>query len=122
MESETAHKAQQLSLAGAATSIIFVATTTSFVAKKYAYRDKTHTKNIFFVTKLLSRQIFVVEGAQIMFVATNISCDKSFVATNIILYRQMFYRDKHTFIATKDVFCHSTGRHDQPVHNERPGD
>ena len=90
MESETEHKAKQISLAGAATSI-FVAINTSFLLrKKYASRDKN-----------LSRQIFVVEGAQIMFVATNIYRDKRFVATNIILYLQMFYRDKHTFIATK---------------------
>ena len=28
-----------------------------------------------------------------------------FVATNLILFRQNIYRGKHTFDATKDVFC-----------------
>ena len=69
----------KLSLAGAATSIIFVATNT-FVATK---DDKT-------------------------FITTN-TCfcrDKhNFVATNIILSQQKFGRDKHAFVATKDVFC-----------------
>ena len=45
------------------------------------------------------------------FVMTNISrdkhaChDKTFVATNTCLLRQKFCHDKHTFVATKDVFC-----------------
>ena len=56
-----------LSLAGTATSIIFVA------------------------TKVLSRQIFV--------------------ATNITLLRQKFYRYKHTFVATKHVFCRDKSMH-----------
>ena len=32
-----------------------------------------------------------------------------FVATNTCLSQQMFCRDKHTFVATKDVFCRDKG-------------
>ena len=46
-------------------------------------------------TRLLSRQTNT----------TNICCDKCFVATNIILSRQKFCLDKHTFVGTKDLFC-----------------
>ena len=102
MESDTEHKAKQPSLAGVAASISFVATNTFFVCflffvfllrQKYPSGDKTcHDK--YFLLKghklCLSQQIFLVT--------------KVLSRKNIILYRQMFYRDKHTFIATKDVF------------------
>ena len=69
-----------LSLAGAATSTIFVAT-------KVLSCDKTFV--LFVATKRLSRQIFV---------ATNkILSQQIFATTNIILSRQ---NDKHTFVAT----------------------
>ena len=34
-----------------------------------------------------------------------LSPNNSFVATNLILSRQKFCRNKHTFVATKDLFC-----------------
>ena len=64
-----------LSLAGVATSIIFVAT-------KVLSRQ----------TRLLSRQKYKK------------NCRK-YVATNTCLWRQKFCRDKHAFVATKDVLC-----------------
>ena len=83
---------------------------TSIVATKYACRDK-----IMFVATsiLLSRQIFVATEICLrqVFVATNISRDKSmlvateiFVATEICLSRQAYFcRDKHNFVATKHL-------------------
>ena len=88
-----------LSLAGAATSIIFVGTKVFFVATKVlslqarVCRDKT---------RLLSRQNFCRN--KIMVVATNICRNKGSVATKYVSH------DKHTFVATKDVF-----RRDKPV-------
>ena len=71
-----------IALAGAATSIIFV------VTKHVFCRDKS----MLAATKLrLSRQLCLF----FTFVATNISCDKSFVATSILLSRQ-----KTCFVAT----------------------
>ena len=49
-------------------------------------------KTCFVRIKLLSWQMWVC-------------CNKSFVATKICLSRQKFCRDKHTFVATEDVFC-----------------
>ena len=100
-----------LKLAGAAISIICVATKQTriccdkhvFVAKKHVFcRDKSmlvtsrqnygcrhnsHHKTLF-----LSRQKYTCR-------------DKGFVPTNMILWRQTFSSAKHTFVATKDVFC-----------------
>ena len=74
-----------LSLAGAATSIIFVETKVSFLSRqKYACRDKTF--GVFGATKVLSRQ--------------------SIFSRQIYCFsRQKFCRSKHTFVDTKDVFC-----------------
>ena len=83
----------RLSLAGAATSIIFVATkvlswqtqNTSFVATKIclSWQSCCHDK--------------------IKFVLTNISCDKSFVVTKHFCRNNTFVTTdkKHTFVATK---------------------
>ena len=38
--------------------------------------------------------------------ATNICRNNSCVVTKICLSQQKFCHDKHTFVATKDVFCH----------------
>ena len=88
-----------LSLAGAATSIIFVATKffwgldNVFVATKQVFcRDKS----MVVATKLLSKQnIFSLSRQNMSFVAIKLwkyhFCpDKSFVATNMCLSRQMF--------------------------------
>ena len=74
-----------LSLAGAATRIIFVVTKV-LLRQKYACRNKTFvTTNTFVATKVFSRQ-------------------KYFVATNIIFsLRQMFCHGKHTFVVTKII-------------------
>ena len=91
MESETEHKAKQLSLAGPATSIIFVATNTFFfffVATKVSIWRQN-----------LSRQIFFVEGAQIMFVATK----HNFVSTNVLSRQAYFYRDKRHVCRNKTL-------------------
>ena len=91
-----------VSLAGAATSIIFVATKvlSTFVAtntclsqQKYACRDK-----IMFVQTniLLSRQAYFC-GDKHVFVAKNICRDITFVTTKI------FCRDKHNFVATNII-------------------
>ena len=105
MESETEHKAKQLSLAGTAASISFVATNTFLVATKVCFSRQN-----------LSRQNYVCRDKT--FVTTNICCrrgtnyvcgDKNIFRNKVLsrqtyLYRQMFYRDKHTFIETKHVF------------------
>ena len=44
-------------------------------------------------------------ATSIIFVATKVLSRQIFVATNITLSRQKFCRDKHTFVATKHVFC-----------------
>ena len=88
----TSFVATKVSLAGAATSIIFVATNTCLLwqtrllsRRKYAYRDKTFvTTNIFVAANILLREIFVV--------------------TNIILTWQNVCRDKLTFVATNTSF------------------
>jgi len=75
---------REISLAGAATSIIFVAT--KFCRDKLSFVATN--------TCLLKWQ--------------NVFCrDKSMLAaTNTCLSRQKFCRNKHTFVVTKDVFCH----------------
>ena len=57
-------------------------------------------RSIIFVMKKLCllRQIFVVTKV--------LSKQKYFVVTNIILSQQNFRCGKHTFVATKDLFCH----------------
>ena len=73
----------KLSLAGAATNIIFVAT------KRLSWQRFCLDKHTFVATNtFLSRQ------------------NTSFVPTNVCLSRQNFcLLDKHTFVANKDVFC-----------------
>ena len=73
------HTAPSLSMAGAATSIIFVATNTCFILSP---------EDIFVATELLLRHNFCRDKYK-----TRVCRDKSFVAY------------KHTFVATKDVFC-----------------
>ena len=79
----------KLLLVGAAASIIFVAT------KHVFCRDK----NMLVVTIVLSRFF------KNYFVAKKHLSRKIFAAANIILSRQKFCCVKHTFVATKDVFC-----------------
>ena len=59
-----------------------------------------HDKITFVVTKLLSRQKYfmTILSRQPYFVAA-----KRLVATKVLSWQ--FRRDKHTFLATKDVFC-----------------
>ena len=109
MESETEHKAKQLSLAGPATSIIFVATNTFFCFFVVVFLFVVATK-VSIWRQNLSRQIFFVEGAQIMFVATNISRYKSFVtkkhnfvSTNVLSRQAYFYRDKRRVCRNKTL-------------------
>ena len=101
-----------MSLAGAVTSIIFVATKVCrdkhvFVPTKHVFCRKKSTS--FVATKVcLSRQNYVCHDKA--FVVTNIcrdkhEFDKSFVSTRTRLSRQNFCHDKHTFVVTKDVFC-----------------
>ena len=71
-----------------------------FVATKHVFRCD---KSMLVATKLLSRQTRVVQ--QIFVVTNRLSRQKYFVATNIILSLQTFCRSKHTFVATKIVFC-----------------
>ena len=71
---------QQLSLVGAAVSIIFVATKHIFCCNK----TFAVTKRICVATKRLSQKIFVM--------------------TNIILSWQKFCHGKHSFVVTKDGF------------------
>ena len=118
----------RLSLAGDATSIIFVATKplsgrtrvcrdksmlaatkllsrhrSMFVATKYFCRDKT------FVVRNFCRDKHVFVEADIL-----LSIQKmKFVVTKVSLSRQNFCRDKHTFVSTKDVFDANDSR--QPI-------
>ena len=115
-----------ISLAGAATSIIFVATTvlsrqtrvcrdnTRLSSRqKYACRDKT-----FIATKLfLSRQNIFVETKDVFCRDKHVSLPlQGFVGTKLCFSRQIFVatkvclsrptrvcRDKHTFVATKHL-------------------
>ena len=88
-------------LAGAATSIIFVAIK-RFVATKYVfYNDKSMPVT----TKLLSRQNYVCHNNHVFVTTkvylsrqTRICRDKSFVVIKNILSRQTYFCcDKHTF-------------------------
>ena len=81
------NRGRELSLAGAATSIIFV--TTKVVSR--------HT--------CLSQQTYFCRNKS--FVVTNICCDKhNFTATNILSLQAYFCHDKHVFVSTKHIFCH----------------
>ena len=91
-------------LAGARTSIIFS------VATKLQTRDKNNTcgsSHQKYKTRLLSRQKYAWHDKR--FVATKYFCrNKTFVATGCdkYLFQQKYVcRDKHTFVAAKDVFC-----------------
>ena len=78
----------------------------SFVATKHVLcRDKS----MFAATERLSRQKLCL-SRQNIFVATKLLSCQIFVATNTCLSRQMFCRDKHTFVATKDVFCRNKSK------------
>ena len=94
-----------MKLAGARTSIIFS------VATKLQTRDKNNTcgsSHQKYKTRLLSRQKYAWHDKS--FVATKYFCrNKTFVATGCdkYLFQQKYVcRDKHTFVAAKDVFCH----------------
>ena len=71
-----------------------------FVARTNICRDKhnfvlllTQTRVCTNKTRLLSRQKYAC-------------LDKTFVATNTIMFVATdIFRDKHNFVATKDVFC-----------------
>ena len=83
-----------ISLAEAATSIIFCRNKHVFVGTKNVFcRDKSTLA----ATKPFSRQSYVM---------TKVLSPQIFVLTNTCLPRQKFCRDKRTFVATKDVFCH----------------
>ena len=94
----------KLSLAGAATSIIFVARNTSFVATKVCLTNICLDKHNFV---LLLRQTRVCTNKTRLLSRQKYAClDKSFVATNTVMFVATGnFRDKHNFVATKDVFC-----------------
>ena len=66
----------------------FVATNLILSRQKYTCREKKKKKKSFLYKHVLY-----------------LSPNNSFVATNLILSRQKFCRNKHTFVATKDLFC-----------------
>ena len=94
-----------LSLAGAATSIIFVAT--YLVVTKLCLSRR----NIFVAAKRLLRQIFF--ATKVIFRQENFCCDKSMLVvtkhlswqTRVCQDKQNFCHDKHTFVAKKDILC-----------------
>ena len=125
-------KSGSISLAGAATSFIFVATNTclprrktSFVVSKvclsrhllrqtYFCRDKhvfAATKHVFCLDKSMFVATFCCD--KLTFVATNTCLPRrntSFVVSKVCLSRHLlrqtyFCRDKHVYAATKHVFC-----------------
>ena len=76
------------------------------------------SKRVFFATKPLSRQAYFCGDKRHVFFAINTcyssqnyaSCDKIMLARQIrivikVFSRQKFCRDKHTFVASKDVVC-----------------
>ena len=90
----------KLSLAGAATSIIFG--TTSVVTNTCLFCDKTC---------LLSQQMFCHDKHifVIYLRQTNICHDKhNFVTTKVMSWQAYFCCDKHMFLATKHIFCRDT--------------
>ena len=73
---------------------------------KYDFCRDKHAK-----TRLLSRQKYACRYFFLFYFfklykhVLYLSPNNSFVATNIILSRQKFCRNKHIFVATKDLFC-----------------
>ena len=100
-----AHPGPGVSLAGAATSTIFVMT------KRYVVINTCRNKHNFVVTKLChDKHVFVTtkhlfcfnKSMLVMTKAKIFCCDKSFVVTNIILLRQTHvWRDKSMLVMTK---------------------
>ena len=117
-------KASNLSLVGAATSIICVAMkvllqqNTSFVAKKYF----CHDKHVFVATELLSWQIFVATNTcydkNFSLLRQTLCHNKTFVTTSILLswqkmcllWQKYVCHNKNTFVVTKDMFCYANMR------------
>ena len=63
---------------------------------------QTRQNTSFVATKVcLSRFFYFKLYKHMLYLSPN----NSFVATNIILSRQKFCRNKHIFVATKDLFC-----------------
>ena len=88
----------RLSLAGAATSSIFVVTKVCLLRQTCVCRDKT---------RLLSRQKYACRNKAFVSTKTGLSrqtqvCRDVFVATNTCLSRHMFCRDKR-FVARKMI-------------------
>ena len=88
-----------LSLAGAATSIIFVATNLLSRQTRICRHKSFVATNTCLPPQKFCRDKHV-------FAATKHVLTKAFVATKLCLSRQRFCRDKHTFVATKDVLWH----------------
>ena len=99
-----------LSLAGAATSIIFVfCCDKSLLQHKFCCNKNILLRQLFVVTNiLLTRQTYSCLLRQkyaccdkSMFVATNICCNKSFVMTNTCLLQQTYFCcNKHILVVT----------------------
>ena len=83
-----------LSLAEAATGIIFIATKNVFGATKVCLSRQTY----FCRDKHLSRQFFIATNVILLTRQAYFCRDKH-------LSQQKFCRGKHTFVATKDMFC-----------------
>ena len=120
-------------LAGAATSIIFVATkvvlccdksmlvatkllsrqTYSCCKKTFVATNICRDKHIFVVTicccdKLTfvtTKHVFCRDKSMLVR-TTKLSQQKNIVATNVLFVQQKFCCSKHTFVMTKDVFCY----------------
>ena len=100
-----------MSLAGAATSIIFVATEVRLPRQTFCCDEI-----MFVVTKLLMQQIFVLTNMCLsrqayfccdkgcVFLRQTRVCHKCSVTTKIHLSQQNLCHNKHTFVVTKDAF------------------
>ena len=97
---------QTLSLAGAATSIIFVMTNTCLLQQNMCFvmtkvclsqQNLCHDKHV-----CCDKTSFVV--TKNMLVAANMT---NVLSRQTILSQQKFCHVKHTFVATKDVLCHN---------------
>ena len=101
---ERVKRALPLSMAGTATSIIFVATNTPFVATKVCLSRQNFCRNnqVFVATECFCRDK--------TFVPINISSDKHvFLAIKVWSRQTYFCRNKHVcFFARKHVFCRET--------------
>ena len=104
-----------ISLAGGATSIFFVATTTCLSRQKYACRDEfCRDKSmlvVFVVTKLLSRQAYFCHDKHVFVETKYVFCrDKSMLVATKLLSRQAYFcHDKHVFVETKYVHLFGIG-------------